>query len=86
MAPGKDLGATATNKANEAATVVGEKMGSLAGVIREKAPREGTNSHNCNNSSEWTRIGELLSAREEIRTSGKRPNRLGSQIPYTHLW
>jgi uncharacterized protein YjbJ (UPF0337 family) len=33
--------ANITNKANEAATVVGEKFGSLANVIREKAPREG---------------------------------------------
>ena len=41
-AKAQELGATATSKANEAATVVGEKMGSLAGVIREKAPREGT--------------------------------------------
>jgi uncharacterized protein YjbJ (UPF0337 family) len=40
-AKAQELGATATSKANEAATVVGEKMGSLAGVIREKAPREG---------------------------------------------
>jgi hypothetical protein len=40
-AKAQELGATATSKANEAATVVGENMGSLAGVIREKA-REGT--------------------------------------------
>ena len=81
-AKAQELGATATSKANEAATVVGEKMGSLAGVIREKAPREGSDSHNCNNSSGWTGIGEFLSAREKIRTSRKRPNRLGSQLPY----
>jgi hypothetical protein len=37
----QDLGATSTSKMNEAATVVGEKIGSLAGVIRENAPREG---------------------------------------------
>ena len=37
----QEFGATAANKANEAATVVGEKIGSLANVIREKAPREG---------------------------------------------
>jgi len=41
-AKAQELGATDTSKANEAATVVGEKMGSLAGVTREKAPREGT--------------------------------------------
>ena len=41
-AKAQELGATAANKANEAATVVGEKIGSLANVIREKAPREGT--------------------------------------------
>ena len=40
-AKAQEVGATATRKANEAAAVVGEKMGSLAGVIREKAPREG---------------------------------------------
>jgi hypothetical protein len=34
-AKAQELGATATSKANEAAAVVGEKMGSLAGVIRE---------------------------------------------------
>jgi len=38
----QEIGATAANKANEAATVVGDKIGSLASVIREKAPREGT--------------------------------------------
>jgi uncharacterized protein YjbJ (UPF0337 family) len=41
-AKAQELGATAANKANEAATVVGEKIGSLANVIREKAPREGS--------------------------------------------
>jgi hypothetical protein len=40
-AKAQDLGATAVSKANEAATVVGEKMGSLASVIREKVPHEG---------------------------------------------
>ena len=35
------LGATAASKANTAATVVGARMGSLAGVIRKHAPREG---------------------------------------------
>lgn len=40
-AKAQELGATAASKANEAKTVVGEKMGSLAGVIRENAPREG---------------------------------------------
>ena len=38
----RELSSTAVNKANEAATVVGEKLGSLANVIREKAPREGS--------------------------------------------
>jgi uncharacterized protein YjbJ (UPF0337 family) len=41
-AKAQELGATAANKANEAATVVGEKIGSLANVIRENAPHEGT--------------------------------------------
>ena len=41
-AKAQELGATAANKANEAATVVGEKIGSLANVIRENAPREGS--------------------------------------------
>ena len=40
-AKARELGATAAKKANEAAPVIGEKMKSLAGVIREKAPREG---------------------------------------------
>jgi uncharacterized protein YjbJ (UPF0337 family) len=40
-AKAQELGATAANKANEAATVVGEKIGSLANVIRENAPHEG---------------------------------------------
>jgi uncharacterized protein YjbJ (UPF0337 family) len=40
-AKAQELGATAVSKANQAATVVGEKMGSLASVIREKAPHEG---------------------------------------------
>jgi len=40
-AKAQDLGATAANKANEAAIVVGEKIGSLANVIRENAPHEG---------------------------------------------
>lgn len=38
-AKAQELGANAANKAEEAATVFGEKMGSLAGVIRENAPR-----------------------------------------------
>jgi uncharacterized protein YjbJ (UPF0337 family) len=37
----QELGATAASKASEAVTVVGEQMGSLAGVIREHAPHEG---------------------------------------------
>jgi hypothetical protein len=37
----QELGASATSRANDAATVVGEKMGSLAGVIHENATREG---------------------------------------------
>jgi uncharacterized protein YjbJ (UPF0337 family) len=38
----QELSSTAVNKANEAATVVGEKLDSLANVIREKDPREGS--------------------------------------------
>ena len=37
----RELGATAVKKANEAAPVIGEKMNSLASVIRGKAPHEG---------------------------------------------
>ena len=37
----REFGATAAKKANEAAPVIGDKMKSLASVIREKAPREG---------------------------------------------
>jgi uncharacterized protein YjbJ (UPF0337 family) len=40
-AKAQELGETAAKKANEAAPVIGEKMKSLASVIREKAPREG---------------------------------------------
>ena len=40
-AKAQELGATAANKANEAATVFGEKIGSLASVIRENVPHEG---------------------------------------------
>ena len=40
-AKAQEFGATAAHKANEVATVVGEKIGSLANVMREKAPREG---------------------------------------------
>jgi uncharacterized protein YjbJ (UPF0337 family) len=38
-AKAQEFGANAASKADEAATVVGEKMGSLAGVIRDNAPR-----------------------------------------------
>ena len=37
----QELGSTTAKRANEAATVVGEKIGSLASVIRENAPHEG---------------------------------------------
>ena len=37
----REFGATAAKKANEAAPVIGEKVKSLASVIRGKAPREG---------------------------------------------
>lgn len=40
-AKAQEFGAAAGNKANEAATVVGEKIGSMAHVIRENAPHEG---------------------------------------------
>ena len=40
-AKAREFGATATKKANEVAPVIGERMKSLANVIREKAPREG---------------------------------------------
>ena len=41
-AKAREFGATATQKANQAAPIIGEKMKSLATVIREKAPREGS--------------------------------------------
>jgi uncharacterized protein YjbJ (UPF0337 family) len=41
-AKAREFGATATKKANQAAPVIGDKMKSLANVIREKAPREGS--------------------------------------------
>jgi uncharacterized protein YjbJ (UPF0337 family) len=37
----RELGATAANKANQAAPVIGEKVKSLASAIRGRAPREG---------------------------------------------
>jgi uncharacterized protein YjbJ (UPF0337 family) len=40
-AKAQEFGASAANKSNEAATVVGERIGSLATVIRDKAPHEG---------------------------------------------
>jgi len=40
-AKAREFGATAAKKANQAAPVIGEKMKSLASVIREKARREG---------------------------------------------
>jgi hypothetical protein len=40
-AKAREFGATAAKKANQAAPVIGEKVKSLANVIREKAPREG---------------------------------------------
>jgi uncharacterized protein YjbJ (UPF0337 family) len=40
-AKARELGGTAAKKANEAAPVIGEKMKSLASMIREKAPRAG---------------------------------------------
>jgi hypothetical protein len=41
MVETSELGATVATTANVAATVVGEKIGSLASVIRDKAPHEG---------------------------------------------
>jgi uncharacterized protein YjbJ (UPF0337 family) len=40
-AKAQEVGATAVSTASEAATAVGEQMGSLADVIRDKAPHEG---------------------------------------------
>lgn len=40
-AKAQEFGATAASKASEAATAVGEQMGSLAGVIRDHAPQDG---------------------------------------------
>jgi uncharacterized protein YjbJ (UPF0337 family) len=41
-AKAQEFGAKAAKKANEAAPFVGEKMGTLATSIRERAPRDGT--------------------------------------------
>jgi uncharacterized protein YjbJ (UPF0337 family) len=41
-AKAQDLGITAVSMASEAATEVGETMGSLASMIRDNAPHEGT--------------------------------------------
>src|SRR4029077_2648704 len=43
-AKAQEFGATAVRTANEAAPVIGEKMKSLAGGIREKAPQLATNA------------------------------------------
>jgi uncharacterized protein YjbJ (UPF0337 family) len=40
-AKAQELGATAASKVGEAATAVGEQMGSLASAIRDNAPHEG---------------------------------------------
>ena len=40
-AKAQELGAAAVSTASEAATAVGEQIGSLAGVIRDHAPHEG---------------------------------------------
>jgi len=40
-AKAQELGATAASKASEAATAVGEQMGSLASAIRDHAPHDG---------------------------------------------
>lgn len=40
-AKAQEVGVTAASKASEAATAVGEQIGSLAGVIRDHAPHEG---------------------------------------------
>jgi uncharacterized protein YjbJ (UPF0337 family) len=40
-AKAQEVGATAASKASEAASAVGEQMGSLADVIRDHAPHEG---------------------------------------------
>lgn len=41
-ATAQELGVAAVSTAREAATAVGEQIGSLAGAIRDHAPREGT--------------------------------------------
>jgi len=40
-AKAQEFGATAATKANDAATAVGDKIGSMANVIRENAPHDG---------------------------------------------
>ncbi len=72
----QEFGAAAVSTAREAATAVGEQIGSLAGVIRNHAPHEGRDSHRGNNSSGWAGIGGLVPAREKIRKCGHGPHRL----------
>ncbi|MGH7966396.1 MAG: hypothetical protein ACRERD_31985 [Candidatus Binatia bacterium] len=42
MSKAQEYGSTAMNKAKDATTTVAGQMGSLAGMIRENAPREGS--------------------------------------------
>jgi uncharacterized protein YjbJ (UPF0337 family) len=47
-AKARELGSTAASKANEAAPVLGDKVGTLASAIRDKAPRDGKLSRTAN--------------------------------------
>jgi uncharacterized protein YjbJ (UPF0337 family) len=61
-AKAQELGVTAASMAGEAATAVGETMGSLASVIRDNAPHEGTIA-----SAATTVAGGLESARSYLQ-------------------
>ena len=64
-AKAQELGMTAASMAGEAATAVGETMGSLASVIRDNAPHEGTIA-----SAATTVAGGLESARSYLKEKG----------------
>ena len=64
-AKAQELGVTAASMAGEAATAVGETMGSLASVIRDNAPHEGTIA-----SAATTVAGGLESASSYLQEKG----------------
>ena len=80
-AKAQELGATAMNTASEAATAVGEQMGSLAGSDSGPCAARRGDSHRGDHRSGRVGIGEHVPERERLRESGHRPHRLGAQLP-----